>query len=296
MKTVQQISRHRLFLPAVILCLLFASCSKDKSAGMNPAGPAGKSSVNIYLTDDQSLVFDQVNLDIRKLEIKVEDSSELKHESEHQGDVDDKDSRGDVSGGWVAVNINPGVYNILKYRNGLDTLFATSTFPTTRSLKKVRLTLGTNNTAVLNGISSPLVLKGNDNMVVIKIDESMVKVNSGGLTNFWMDVDAGRSIKKQGNSFELKPSVKVFSKEKMAGIEGRVLPRDASAIVMAINGTDTSSAKPEIEGEFKFIGLKPGTYSLLYHATANNYKDTTISNIRVNGTEDTKLNPVTLHK
>jgi RNase P/RNase MRP subunit p29 len=149
---------------------------------------------------------------------------------------------------------------------------------------------------MLNGVNSPLVVKGNDNMVVIKIDESVVQVNSGSLTNFWMDVDAGRSIKKQGNTFELKPSVKIFSKEKMAGIEGRVLPKDASAIVMAINGTDTASAKPEAEGEFKFIGLKPGTYSLLYHATANNYRDTTVANIRINGTEDTKVNTVTLRK
>ena len=65
---------------------------------------------------------------------------------------------------------------------------------------------------------------------------------------------------------------------------------------MAINGTDTTSAKPEAEGEFKFIGLKPGTYSLLYHATANNYLDTTINNITVTGKEDVKVATVVLHK
>jgi len=294
MKTEKFASRLQVMITVIIGLLIAPACSKDNSAGTNSG--AGNSTVHIYLTDDQSLVFDEVNLDIRKLEIKVEDSEESRHESEHQGDVDDNDNRGDVSGGWVAVDIHPGVYNILKFRNGLDTLFATSTFPTTKSLKKVRLTLGTNNSVMLNGISSPLVVKGNDNMAVIKIDESMVQVNSGALTNFWMDVDAGRSIKKQGNTFELKPSVKIFSKEKMAGIEGRVLPRDASAIVMAINGTDTASAKPEAEGEFKFIGLRPGTYSLFYHATANNYRDTTVTNVRISGTEDTKVSTVTLRK
>jgi hypothetical protein len=294
MKTVKSISRLQVILTVIIGLLLAASCSKDKSAGTNSV--AGNSTVHIYLTDDPSLVFDEVNLDIRKLEIKVEDSEESRHESEHQGDVDDNDNRGDVSGGWVSVDIHPGIYNILKFRNGLDTLFATSTFPTTKALKKVRLTLGTNNSVILNGVSSPLAVKGNDSMAVIKIDESMVQVNSGALTKFWIDVDAGRSIKKQGNTFELKPSVKIFSKEKMAGIEGRVLPRDASAIVMAINGTDTASAKPEAEGEFRFIGLKPGTYSLLYHATANNYRDTTVTNIRISGTEDSKVNTVMLRK
>ena len=233
---------------------------------------------------------------IRKLEIKAEDSSESKHESEHQGEVDDNDSRGDISGGWIAIDIHPGVYDILKFRNGLDTLFATTSFTANKGLKKVRLTLGSNNSVVYNGTPSPLLVKGNDNIIVIKIDESVVQLNSGGLSSFWMDVDAGRSIKKHGNDFELKASVKVFSKEKMGGLEGRVLPGDAATIVMAINGTDTTSAKPEAEGEFKFIGLKPGVYTILYHATANNYLDTSIGNIIISGKEDRKLGTVTLHK
>jgi hypothetical protein len=279
-------------LIAVTLCFFSTACQKN---GSTSAG-AAKSSVNIFLTDDQSLVFDHVFLDIRKLEIKVEDSSELELEHEHQGNVDDNDSRGDVSGGWMAVDIHAGIYDILKFRNGLDTLFASGGFPSTRALKKVRLTLGSSNTVVFNGTTFPLVVKDNNNMVVIKIDESLVQVNSGGLTNFWIDVDAGQSIRQHGNDFELKASVKVFSKEKMAGIEGRVLPADAKAIVMAINGTDTASAKPEAEGEFKFIGLKPGTYSLVYHATANSYLDATVNNIVVSAKEDTKLATVTLHK
>lgn len=294
MKTLA-ITPLKLRLLAFAICLFLVSCQKNQSPS-NGNNALGRSSVNIYLTDDQSLVFDHVFLNILKVEIKVEDSAEARHESEHQGEEDDNDNKGDVSGGWMAVDIHPGVYDILKFRNGLDTLFASSSFASTRGLKKVRLTLGTSNSVVFNGVSFPLLLKGNDNFVVIKIDESLVQVNSGGLTNFWIDIDAGRSIKIHGNDFELKPNVKVFSKEKAGGIEGRVFPKDAAAVVMAIMGADTSSAKPEDEGEFKFIGLKPGTYSLLYHATANNYVDTTISNIQISGKEDTKLGPVTLHK
>ncbi|MEP7141958.1 MAG: DUF4382 domain-containing protein [Ferruginibacter sp.] len=278
---------------AFAMCVSLFACKKNGSPDVNPTS---KSSVNIFLTDDQSLVFDHVFLNIIKVEIKVEDNDEQKHESEHQGEVDDNDKRGDASLGWMSVNIHPGVYDILKFRNGLDTLFATGSFASAKGLKKVRLTLGTNNSIVFNGTTSPLILKGNDNFVVIKIDESMVPVNSGGLTNFWIDIDAGRSIKKSGNDFELKPSVKVFSKEKAAGIEGRVLPANAAAIVLAINGKDTTSAKPESEGEFKFIGLKPGTYSLLYHATANNYHDITVNNIKVIEKEDNKVSTVTLLK
>lgn len=281
-------------LMACIICLFLFAC--QKSGITNSNNPAGKSSVNVFLTDDQSLVFDHVLLDIRKVEIKVEDSAEAKHEDEHESEIDNNDHGGDVSGGWMAVDIHAGVYDILKFRNGLDTLFSSTSFPSAKGLKKVRLTLGTNNTVAINGISSPLMLKGNDNFVVIKIDESLVQVNSGGLTNFWIDIDAGRSVKKHGNDFELKPSAKVFSKEKAGSVEGRVLPKDAAVVVMAINGTDTASAKPEAEGEFKFIGLKPGTYSLLYHATTNNYLDKTISNVKVSGKEDVRVADVTLSK
>ena len=274
--------------------LLAAACQKN---GLQQnENTSGQSSLKIYLTDDPSLVFDKVLLDIQKIEIKVEDNSQEKHESEHQGDVDDNDSRGDISGGWMTVDIHPGVYDILKFRNGLDTLFASASFPSAKGLKKIRLTLGNNNSVVFNGTSFPLVVKDNDNIVVVKIDESLVQVNAGGLTNFWIDIDAGRSIERHGNDFELKASVKIFSREKAGGIEGRVLPQEAGAIVMAINGSDTTSAKPESEGEFKFIGLKPGTYSLLYHATANNYLDTTINNIVINQTEDIHIADVTLHK
>ena len=289
-------ARHSkiLSISAVMICVLSFSCQKtgSQTGGLG----AGTSSVNIFLTDDPSLVFDHVFLDISKVEIKVEDDSEASHESEHQGEVDDNDSRGESGGGWVSVPIHPGVYDILKFRNGLDTLFASTTFDASRELKKVRLTLGSNNSIMLNGASFPLTLNGNDNFVVIKIDESSVAVNSGGLTNFWIDIDAGRSIRLHGDKFELKPSVKVFSKEKSGGIEGRVLPAAAGAVVMAINGTDTATVKPEAEGEFKFMGLKPGTYTLIYHATANNYVDATVANVVISGTEDTHVPDVTLHQ
>jgi hypothetical protein len=294
MKTVQV--RNIKSTLTVLLIGIFSFACQKTGVMADDHGNHGTSSVHIFLTDDPSLVFDHVFLDITKVEIKVEDDTEATHESEHQGEVDDSDSHGDASGGWMTVTIHPGVYDILQFRNGLDTLFATTTFDAAKALKKVRITLGTNNSVVLNGASSPLTLNGNDNFIVVKIDESAVAVNSGALTNFWVDIDAGRSIRQHGGIFELKPSVKVFSKEKSGGIEGRVLPGNAAAVVMAINGTDTATAKPEAEGEFKFIGLKAGTYTLVYHATANNYLDATVNNVVVSGTEDVHVPDVTLHQ
>jgi Domain of unknown function (DUF4382) len=283
-----------LTLTVLFISLFSFACQKENSGGQGPT--AGKSSVNIFLTDDPSLNFDKVLLDIAKVEIKAEDDSEQHQESEHQEGVDDNDRHGETSGGWMSVPIHPGIYDILRFRNGLDTLFGTTSFDATRALRKVRITLGTGSSVVLNGVSIPLTIHNNDNIIVLKIDESTVSINSGGLTNFWIDFDAGTSIRQNGNDLELKPNCKVFSKEKSGGIEGIVLPGNAAAIVMAINGTDTLTAKPEDSGEFKILGLKPGTYTLVYHATANNYMDTTINNVVISGKEDVHVATVTLHQ
>jgi hypothetical protein len=124
MKTLS-ISKLQASLIAIAICIGMAACQKNDLSA-NGSATVGKSSVNIYLTDDQSLVFDHVFLDISKVEIKVEDSVEDKHESEHQSETDDNDDKGDVSGGWVPVNIHPGVYDILSFIKGLETLFASS--------------------------------------------------------------------------------------------------------------------------------------------------------------------------
>jgi hypothetical protein len=291
--TMKTISTKKLLSALLVLsiCVFAFACQKNGSSSNT-----GKSSLNVYLTDDPSLVFDHVFLDIQKVEIKVEDDSEIRHESEQHDGSDDNDRHGDTDGGWTPVPIHPGIYDILRFRNGLDTLFGSISFDANRELKKVRITLGNSNSIEFNGISLPLILNGNDNFIVINIDESVVNIRSGGLTNFWIDIDAGRSINRHGNDFELKPSVKVFSREKSGGIEGRVFPASARAVVMVTNGTDTATAKPEDSGEFKFIGLKPGTYSVIFNATANNYIDTTINNIILHGQEDVQVANVTLHQ
>lgn len=256
---------------------------------------AATRNVNIYLTDDQSLVFDQVLLDIQKLEVKVEDSSEQEFEQEHENESDDHDSQGHTSGGWQNVSIKSGVYDVLKFRNGLDTLFGTASFPSSHAFRKIRLTLGSNNSVVYNGSSFPLILKGNDNIIVIKLSDDEAEAGDDHQkTDFWLDIDAGRSVRRHGNDFELKPQVKAFRKDQTGSVEGRVLPAEAMPVVYAINGSDTTSAKPEREGEFKMMGLRPGTYTIVYHATAGNYQDKTVSNIIVQNREDTKLGSVTL--
>jgi Domain of unknown function (DUF4382) len=278
----------------ITFTLSFFALSCQKNSAQPNAGTGAHTSLHIFLTDDPALSLDHVFIDVQKLEVKVEDSLESDQESHDEQGSDSRDKSGDSSGGWMTLDIHPGIYDILQFRNGLDTLFASGVFPSVRSLKKIRLTLGTNNSVVFNGTPFPLVIKGNDNIVVIKLVDD-VQAGDPGQLGLSLDFDAGRSVTRHGNEFDLQPQIRMFSKEKAAGIEGTVLPAQAQPVVMAINGTDTATAKPGSEGEYKIVGLHPGTYSLIFHATAGNYQDTTINNIVVGGNEDIHAGTVTLH-
>lgn len=265
-----------------------------KKSNMASGSNSGSSTVSIFLTDDPSPVFNNLFIDIQKVEVKAEDDSEAVNEIEHEAENNENDRNGSTVGGWITLNINPGIYDLLKFRNGLDTILGSANFSSTRNLKKIRITLGPNNSGILNGISVPLVIKDKNNILVINLDESLSLSNAGQI-QLSIDIDASRSVRQNGNEFELKPQVKSFNRTKAGSIEGKILPVDAHALVFAINGNDTASAMPEREGEFKIVGLKAGNYTLLLHPTANNYSDSTVHVIVV-GNDDTHVQTITLHK
>lgn len=263
--------------------ILIYSCQKENSANNNMTVDVNKPhSVAIYLTDDQTPVFDSIFIDIRKLEVKVED-----------------DTLG--NDGWVNLNIHPGVYNILRLRNGIDTLFATGTLPNAR-VQKIRLTLGTQNSVMKNGQSFPLSVHDNDREVVANLEDGNFEIVPPNQVLFWIDFDASHSIQTDNsgsgnnNGYRLKSHIKIFTRSNSGRIEGRVLPASADALVMAINGTDTTMAVPDdSDGEFKIVGLNAGTYKVFVDGR-NNYNDTTINDVIVRNREDTHLPTITLHQ
>lgn len=266
------------FLVLALGVIGFYACQKENSGTGNPDAPA---KFTVYLTDHQTPVFDSVFIDLQRLEVKLEDDS-LPND------------------GWVSLSIVPGVYNILRFRNGLDTLFATGTLPNGR-VKKIRLTLGTQNSVMKDGQRFPLKVKDNDRQVTINISSENFDVPAPGEVRFWIDFDAARSIRVDNsgsgnnNGYELKAQIKAFTKSKSGRIEGRVLPDATDAVVLAINGTDTATAIPEREGEFKIMGLNSGTYTVIIDGN-NGYRDTTISNVVVRRGEDTHLPTITLRQ
>jgi len=266
----------------VFATVFIYSCQKESLSGGSTPNLNKPHSVTIYLTDHQTPVFDSVFIDLRKMEVKLEEDSL-------------------PDGGWINLTIRAGVYNILRFRNGLDTLFATGTLPNAR-IQKIRLTLGTQNSVMKGGQSFPLRVKDEDREVVAELQSSNFEITTSGQVLFWIDFDASRSIQADnsgsgsGNGYRLKSSIKIFTHSNSGEIEGKVLPRAADALVMAINGTDTTMAVPDDDdGEFKIVGLNAGTYRVFIDGQ-NNYIDTTINNVIVRNSEDTNLTTINLHQ
>ncbi|MBN8687728.1 MAG: DUF4382 domain-containing protein [Chitinophagales bacterium] len=266
------------FFTVLVVSVIMYSCQKETTGSSNPDKPH---TVRIFLTDHQTPVFDSVFIDLQALQVKLEDDS-LPND------------------GWVSLSIRPGVYNILRFRNGLDTLFSNGTLPNAR-VKKVKLVLGTQNSVMKDGQSFPLRVKSEDREVIANLDDSNFDISNGQVM-FWIDFDAGNSIQVDNsgsgnnNGYRLKSQIKIFSRSRSGSIEGRVLPRAADAIVKAVIGTDTATAIPfDDNGEFKIVGLNAGTYKLLIDGQ-NGYQDTTINNVVVRNREDTHVPVITLHQ
>jgi Domain of unknown function (DUF4382) len=277
--------KNRIRITATVLLVGvvgFISCQKDVKNAEVSTDVSKPHAATIYFTDHQTPVFDSVFIDIQRLAIKLEDDTL-------------------PNSGWVNMNIRPGVYNVLRFRNGLDTLFATGTLPNAR-LRKIKLVLGTQNILMKNGQSFPLKVKDDDREVVINIEADDFEITNNGAVLFWIDFDAGNSIQTDNsgsgnnNGYRLKSHIRVFTRSHAGRIEGKVLPRSADSIVKAIIGTDTATAIPDTDdGEYKIVGLNPGTYKLLIDGQ-NGYMDTLINNVVVRSNEDTHISLITLHQ
>lgn len=293
MKNKRHFSGQIVLIAISIFMMAISACNKQQPI-QDDHGNHGNNQVHIFLTDDPAIIFDHVYLNIINVEIKAEDHDQEELEREHQGESDDNDHHGSSTGGWISLDMHPGIYDVLQFRNGLDTLMARGVFPTAHAVKKVRITLGTGNSVVFQGTTFPLTIKDEMNIVLVKLEDDFAPADFNGLLDFSLDFDAGRSIRLKDNKFEWQSDIRAFRKDKSGQIEGRVLPAGTVVLVTASNGVDTATATTEREGEFRIAGLKPGTYNVVMHAIAGNFQDTVIQNVVVSEQEDTHMSNVTL--
>ncbi len=249
--------------------IFFLSCNKNND------NKNGKARLSVYLTDDPAR-YDEVNIDIREVKINVSDSANEQ---------------------WINIPIKQGIYNLLQFRNGLDTLLGTIELPAGR-VSQMRLILGPNNTLKEgNQIHALQTPSAQQSGLKFKIQT----VLDAGITyKLWIDFDAGRSIVKAGNSgkYILKPVIRTYTEAISGGIRGIVLPTAADAWVYAIRGTNdtVASAKPDgTTGIFLIKGIAPDTYKLGIDAN-NNYLDSVISPVNVTLGNVTNVGTVTLRQ
>ena len=177
----------------------------------------------------------------------------------------------------------------------MDTLLG-SGLVTDGTIRKIVITLGTNNSIVKDSVSYPLNLFNNQTTITIRLFGNEWDNFASGHYRLWLDFDCGRSIVRlRDGAFYLSPVIKAFIIKESGAVKGIVKPNDAYPIISVYNATDTAYAFPWRDGQFKVRGLDSGTYSVFVNA-GNGYKDTTISNVSVTIGKETDLGTITLHK
>lgn len=169
--------KNHFFLAAIaFLSVSFYACQKSTDA-------SGSSQLKIRMTDAP---FDaqQVNVDLREVRIVYHQDSS-----------------------WTSLQTNAGVYNLLDFQNGLDTLIATGQVPAGSTVKEIRLILGSNNSIMIDSVVSPLTIpSGSETGLKIKLNK---KLNRS-VEDVLLDFDANLSIHRTGNgSYMLKPVIKL---------------------------------------------------------------------------------------
>ena len=174
---------HVLMLALSITIFGFIACSKENSGN-------GSTNLRVNLTDAPIRELDSVFVDIREVRVKMGNDTTV------TGDE-----------GWQTLTANAGIYDLLSYQNGRDTLLATGAVPT-GYVKEIRLILGSNNRVVDSfGVVHPLTIpSGSESGLKIKINK---RLNTS-LDSLLIDFDAALSIKNEGAAgYKLRPVIKL---------------------------------------------------------------------------------------
>ena len=222
--------------------------------------------IQIYLTDAPG-DYQEVNIDVVSVRMIINDS-------------------------LISLPTNEGIYNILDFANGKDTLLVEDEIPA-GYLSQIRLVLGEDNS----------VKKDNQfyNMKTPSAQQSGLKLNvhedihPGISYAYVLDFEADRSIVLTGNGrHQLKPVIRVFTKAVTGTLNGVSWPPEAKAYISVISASDTvGTAANTVTGEFMVRGLAEGTYNIDFEST-DGFRDTTLADISIMAGQVTLLDTMKL--
>jgi len=223
-----KMKKMKFILSFIMLGLLIYSCNNDDTNASYPYA--------VRLTDAPG-PYEEVNVDIQGVEVIGED------------------------GKTVALNVEKGIYNLLEFSNGVDTLIATDSLEIS-SVKQIRLILGAANTVVLDGVSYPLSTPSAEQSgLKLQVNHTL---QEGILYTVLLDFDANKSVVKLGNGgYQLKPVIRTIEKAISGSIKGKITPIGTMAVVEATSSTAVSyTSNVNENGDFLVMGLPPGTYTI----------------------------------
>ena len=164
----------RYVIPVVMVAGSIIACNKDNDTTTD---------LRVRLTDNPYNAT-EVNVDIKEVRVNMQDDSS----------------------GWVNLETRAGIYNLLDYQNGIDTLIAQTTVPT-GTLKEVRFVLGSQNSIKIDNVVYPLTIpSGSESGLKIKLNKQL----NAHLDSLVIDFDAALSIFQEGTGdYKLKPVLKI---------------------------------------------------------------------------------------
>lgn len=257
--------KHLLLLIAAA-ALAITGCEKSTVE----SGP-GPGELKLYLVDSPG-EYDEVNIIVARVEV-------------HNSDTD-------TLTGWSVINNTPSSYDLLKLRNGANSILGDAKLAPGH-YTQLRLMIDSGSNVVVGGILHPLVIPSGMESG-IKLTHAFT-IESDKLYELTLDFDANASVKELGSdTYKLQPTIRVVSNVVSGTISGRVLPAEANALVQTMAGLDTVSTMPDTSGYFKLMALPEGTYAVKIIPSNAAYKDSTVAGIVVARGEDHSIGTITL--
>jgi hypothetical protein len=244
---------------AVVFTSLLVSCSKKDQSG-------GTSTLSIRMTDDPAN-YDAVYIDVEGVEIT--------------GD----------GGAVTNLNVNAGIYNLLDFANGIDTLIAVGDLYA-GTISQIRLILGENNSVVVDSITYPLSTpSAQESGLKLQVHDEFT---AGIAYAILLDFDANESIVNQGNgSYQLKPVIRVVDVAISGSIKGTIDPIGINCSVTASGNGSTFTTYCDADGNFLLQGIPSGTYQITFTPELP-YLPLTLDNVNVTVGAVTDLGVISL--
>jgi hypothetical protein len=195
---------------------------------------------------------------------------------------------------WITLgDFNKGIYDILDYCNGKDTLLVSTDFPSGK-ISQIRLLLGAENFVIVNGETYELIIpSGYTSGLKLNFHET---IEPGIEKQIWLNFDADKSITVNGSGkYKMDPVIRVYSSSSSGSIKGTVNPVESLPRIYVENGSDTFVTIADFMGYFYIGGIPEGNYKVRFEPT-DPYLIMTIDNANVVNGECNNLGEISITK